>query len=54
MRKALKDEQTPTRNTIGNLVQLIKLHKEIMKEEPEAMDVRLIWKEVDESLFDET
>lgn len=54
VRKALNEEATPTRNTIGNLVQLIKLHKEIMIEDETPTEVELIWREVDETLFAES
>ena len=54
VRKALSEEVTPTRNTIGNLVQLLKLHKELMVEEETPTEVELVWTEVDETLFEES
>ena len=54
VRKALSEEVTPTRNTIGNLVQLLKLHKELMVEDETPTEVELVWTEVDETLFEES
>jgi len=54
VRKALNDEETPSRTTIGNLVQLIKLHKDIMAEDETPTEVELVWTEVEEPLFSES
>jgi hypothetical protein len=52
VREAMNREETPSRTTVGNLVQLIKLHKEIVEEEEVPTEIQLIWNEVDEELYE--
>ncbi len=51
VRAALVDEKPPTRTTVGNLVQLLKLHKDLIREEETPTHIQLIWNEVDEALY---
>ena len=51
VRAALRKEETPTRASVGNLVQLLKLQKELESEEQMPTEVQLVWNEIDEELF---
>jgi len=45
VRKALDTEEKPSTSTIGNLVQLLKLHKDIAAEEELPHEIRVLWQE---------
>ena len=51
VRAAIKTERAPTRTSIGNLVQLLKLHKEMIQEEERPTHIQLVWNEVDQELY---
>jgi hypothetical protein len=48
VRAALAEETPPSRGTIGNLVQLLKLHKELGAEEIPPAEIRLIWNDIED------
>jgi hypothetical protein len=49
-RAALKKDASPNKTTVGNLVQLLKLHKELVREDEKPTHIELIWNEIDEEL----
>jgi hypothetical protein len=50
-RAALKTDASPNKTMVGNLMQLLKLHKELVREEEKPTHIELIWNEVDEGLY---
>ena len=50
-RSALKTDASPNKTTVGNLMQLLKLHKELVSEEEKPTHIELIWNELDEELY---
>jgi hypothetical protein len=51
VRTALRKEETPSRTSIANLVQLLRLHKELIQEEETPTHIQLVWNEVDEGMY---
>ena len=44
-------KETPNNTTVGHLLQLMKLHKELLEEDETPTHIELIWNEVDEGLY---
>ena len=51
----MQAESEPSRTTVGNLVQLLKLHKELMEDEEKVpTEIQQVWHETEEELFAES
>lgn len=43
MGKIFEGEDTPTKETVANLVQILKLHKDLVEEEDVPKEIRVLW-----------
>jgi hypothetical protein len=53
IRTAIQSEKGLSGSAVGHLVQLLKLHKELVEEEDRPAKIQLIWNEVDEEYCDD-
>lgn len=51
-RSSLKTDK-PNSTTVGHLLQLMKLHKELLEEDEKPTHIELIWNDLEDELYDE-